>query len=181
MFSSATNLGFFRVLRILRLFRMLRVLRFQRIFKSKDTMFGKISDSQLVIIRIVMTVFTIVLISSGLIWTVENKINPGQFSNIWETMYFVVVTLATVGYGDITPISAWGKAVTVLMILSGIALIPWQLGKLIKILFMEATKTKIKCPKCDLEDHERDSVHCRRCGAKLNKKKALKEIEDIQE
>jgi len=65
--ASATNLGFFRVIRILRLFRMLRVLRFQRIFKSKDTMFGKITDSQLVVIRIVMTVFTIVLIASGLI------------------------------------------------------------------------------------------------------------------
>jgi len=142
-------------------------------------MFGRITDSQLVIIRIVMTVFTIILISSGLIWTVENKINPGQFGNIWETMYFVVVTLATVGYGDITPISAWGKAVTVLMILSGIALIPWQLGKLIKILFMEVTKAKIKCPTCDLEEHEKDSIYCRRCGAKLKKNKKVEEVEDL--
>ena len=44
--SYAINLGFFRALRILRLFRMLRILRFQRMFKSKDTMFGKITDSQ---------------------------------------------------------------------------------------------------------------------------------------
>ena len=171
MFSSATNLGFFRILRILRLFRMLRVLRFQRIFKSKDTMFGKITDSQLVIIRIVMTVFTIVLIASGLIWTVESKVNPEQVGTIWDAMYFSVVTITTVGYGDVTPLSPAGKIVTIVMILSGIALIPWQLGKLIKILFIEATKTKIKCHKCELEDHERDSTYCRRCGAKLNKKK----------
>jgi len=165
------NLGFFRVFRILRLFRMLRVLRFQRIFKSKKTMFGKLSDSQLIIIRIALTIFTIILISSGLIWTVENQVNPGQFSNIWETIYFVVVTLATVGYGDITPISALGKAITVIMILSGIALIPWQLGKLIRVLFMEVSKTKIKCHNCGLEEHDPNAIHCNRCGAKLKKKK----------
>ena len=169
--ASVSNLGFFRVLRILRLFRMLRVLRFQRIFKSKDTMFGKLSDSQLVIIRIVMTVFTIILIASGLIWTVESKVNPEQVGTIWDAMYFSIVTLTTVGYGDVTPLSPAGKIVTIIMILSGIALIPWQLGKLIKILFMEATKTKIICHKCKLEDHERDSTYCRRCGAKLNKDK----------
>ncbi|MBT4804894.1 ion transporter [Candidatus Woesearchaeota archaeon] len=179
MFSSATNLGFFRILRILRLFRMLRVLRFQRMFKSQDTMFGRITDSQLVIIRIVMTVFTIVLIASGLIWTVESKVNPDQVGTIWDAMYFSIVTLTTVGYGDVTPLSPAGKIVTILMILSGIALIPWQLGKLIKILFMEATKTKIICQKCKLEEHEKDSIHCRRCGVKLKKVKE-KEVKDLE-
>ncbi|MFH1276219.1 MAG: potassium channel family protein [Candidatus Woesearchaeota archaeon] len=168
------NLAFFRVFRILRLFRMLRVLRFQRIFKSKDTMFGKINDTQLIIIRISLTIFTIILISSGLIWTVENSVNPGQFGNIWETIYFVIVTLATVGYGDITPISPLGKVITVLMIISGIALIPWQLGKLIKVLIMEVSKTKIKCHSCKLEEHDTNAVHCNRCGAKLKKKKLKK-------
>lgn len=165
------NLTFFRVFRILRLFRMLRVLRFQRIFRSKDTMFGKLTDSQLIIIRIILTIFTIILIASGLIWTVENKVNPEQIRTIWDAMYFAIVTITTVGYGDITPFSPAGKLVTILMILSGIALIPWQLGKLIRILFLEATKTKIKCSKCGLEDHDKDSLYCRRCGAKLKKKK----------
>ena len=72
-----------------------------------------------------------------------------------------------------------GKIVTILMILSGIALIPWQLGKLIKILFMEATKTKIICQKCKLEEHEKDSIHCRRCGVKLKKVKE-KEVKDLE-
>jgi len=134
-------------------------------------MFGRLNDSQLVIIRIGLTIFTIILISSGLIWTVENFFNPGLFVNIWETMYFVIVTIATVGYGDITPISWAGKALTVTTILAGIALIPWQIGKLIKILFMEVTKTKTKCTKCNLEEHDPDAVYCKRCGTKLKKKK----------
>lgn len=140
-------------------------------------MFGKFSDSKLVIIRIVLTIFTIILISSGLIWTVENAVNPENFKNIWEAMYFVIVTITTVGYGDITPISWQGKAITVATILSGIALIPWQLGKLIKILFLEATKTKITCQKCGLEEHDQNAQYCKICGSKLKKKetKTLKE------
>ena len=136
-------------------------------------MFGQLNDSQLIIIRIVLTIFTIILIASGLIWSVENKVNPGQFSNIWEAMYFAIVTITTVGYGDITPISWQGRAITVAMILSGIALIPWQLGKLLKVLFMEATKTKMSCKKCGLAEHDQDSNHCRICGTKLKKKKKL--------
>ncbi len=138
-------------------------------------MFGQLNDSQLIIIRIVLTIFTIILIASGLIWTVENKVNPGQFSNIWEAMYFAIVTITTVGYGDITPISWQGRAITIVMILSGIALIPWQLGKLIKIVMMEASKTKVTCKKCGLEDHDKDSKYCRICGTKLKIKKKLVE------
>ncbi len=164
------NLSFLRIFRILRLFRMLRILRFQRMFKAKDTMFGKLSNTQLIIIRIILTIFTIVFVSSGLIWTVENKINPGQLGTIWDAMYFAVVTLSTVGYGDVTPLSPIGKIITILMILSGIALIPWQLGKLIKITFKEATKTKNTCSKCGLELHEEDAKYCRKCGNKLSKK-----------
>lgn len=128
------NFSFFRIFRILRLFRMLRILRFQRMFKAKNTLFGQLTDTQIVVVRIVLTVFTIVFVSSGMIWAVENKINPGQFGTIWDALYFSVVTLSTVGYGDVTPLSSTGKVITVGMILSGIALIPWQLGKLLKVL-----------------------------------------------
>jgi len=163
------NLSFFRIFRILRMFRMLRVLRFQRIFKQKNTMFGNLTDTQLIVIRIVLTVFTIVFVSSGMIWAVESKVNP-DYGTIWDSMYFSIVTLSTVGYGDVTPLSVWGKIVTIVMILSGIALIPWQLGKLVKVLFMSAGKGQNKCKKCGLADHDLDAQHCKNCGRKLNKK-----------
>lgn len=172
------NLTFFRIFRILRLFRLLRVLRFQRIFKAKDTMFGKLTETQLIIIRIVITIFTIIFVSSGLIWAVESKINPG-YGTIWNAMYFSVVTLSTVGYGDITPLSPLGRILTVAMILSGIALIPWQLGKLIKVIFLSTTKRENKCKKCGLTEHDNDSLYCKLCGTKLKNKPLEKDLETI--
>lgn len=171
------NLAFFRIFRILRLFRMLRVLRFQRIFKERDTMFGQLSDTQLIVIRIVLTVFTIMFVSSGMIWAIESRINPG-YGTIWNAMYFAVVTLSTVGYGDVTPLSPWGKVVTIAMILSGIAIIPWQLGKLVKVLFQSATKTTWKCPKCSLQEHDKDAIYCKACGTKMPTKKKVMEEEE---
>lgn len=168
------NLTFLRIFRIMRLFRILRVLRFQRVFKAKDTMFGRLSETQLIVIRIVLTVFTLVFVSSGLIWTVESRINP-EYGNIFNAMYFSIVTLSTVGYGDITPLSPLGKSITVLMILSGIALVPWQLAKLVKVLFESATKVKIECRKCGLTHHDTDAVHCKKCGTVLKKRKGLED------
>jgi voltage-gated potassium channel len=173
------NFAFFRIFRILRLFRMLRVLRFQRIFKQKDTMFGQFSDTKLIVIRIILTVFTIIFVSSGMIWAIESKINPG-YGTIWNAMYFAVVTLSTVGYGDVTPLSVWGKIVTIAMILSGIAVIPWQLGKLVKILFQSATKTILKCTKCGLQEHEKSAKYCMNCGKKLPKRKKISLEEEIE-
>ena len=161
------NLTFFRIFRILRLFRLLRVLRFQRMFKSKNTLFGVLSDTEIVIIRIMLTVFTIIFMFAGLIWAVENTVNPGQFGTIWDAFYFAIVTLSTVGYGDVTPLSSLGKIVTVVMILSGIALIPWQLGKLLKILVQAGKKQNITCRKCGVEEHDLDAVHCKMCGTIL--------------
>ncbi len=161
------NLTFLRIFRILRLFRLLRVLRFQRMFKSKNTLFGALSDTEIIVIRIILTVFTIIFMFAGLIWVVENAINPESFGNIWDAFYFAIVTLSTVGYGDITPLSPLGKIVTVVMILSGIALIPWQLGKLLKVLVQSGKKQNITCRKCGIEEHDMDAIHCKMCGTIL--------------
>ena len=76
--------------------------------------------------------------------------------------------MTTVGFGDITPTSQAGKVMTVLMILTGIALIPWQLGDLIKQVAKSANKVNAICPKCQLSSHDLDASFCKRCGTKLN-------------
>lgn len=173
------NLGFVRIFRILRIFRVLRamrVLRFQRALKSSHTIFGDLSETKLIIGRIILTIFTIIFVSSGFIWAIESRLNPEGFGTILHAMYFSIVTLTTVGYGDVTPISMWGKVVAVLMIISGVALIPWQVGKLIQAFVFSKTKVKVVCSKCGLGHHDPDAVHCKLCGHVIKRKKEEKKV-----
>jgi voltage-gated potassium channel len=82
-------------------------------------------------------------------------------------MYFSVATMTTVGFGDITPISEAGRLLTILMIWSGIALIPWQIGDLIRRLVKTINKVETPCPSCGLTFHDADAQFCRSCGTQL--------------
>ncbi len=106
-------------------------------------MFGELTDVQFIVARIGLIVFTIIFVFAGLIWSVESKINPGVIKSIWSALYFAVVTLSTVGYGDIAPLSSYGRAITMVMIITGIAVIPWYLGKLVKVIIKSGTKEVI--------------------------------------
>jgi voltage-gated potassium channel len=98
-----------------------------------------------------------------LIYQVEHPVNPDQFSTFLDAIYFSVATMTTVGFGDITPISEVGRLLTVLMILTGIALIPWQLGDLIKQLVKTSKQIEIRCD-CGLAAHDADARYCKACG-----------------
>ena len=128
------DLSFLRIFRWLRFFRLIRILRFQRMFKQQHTFLGKLTETEIVVTRIILTVFTIIFVSAGLIWSVETRFGNQSMGTIFDAMYFSIVTLSTVGYGDITPLTPLGKAITTVMILSGVALIPYQLTQLAKIL-----------------------------------------------
>ena len=82
-----------------------------------------------------------------------------------DAFYYVVTTLSTVGLGDYVTVTGPGKTFTVVMILSGAILIPWQAGKLIRMLIMEdASKKNVTCSKCGLVGHDHDASHCKACG-----------------
>ncbi len=151
-------------IRILRWFRILRLIR----FIEGRTFFGRISTEDSVILaRIIFTLFAIIFIYSGLIYQVEHPVNPKVFNTYFDAVYFSVVTMTTVGFGDVTPISAGGRLMTVLMILMGIALIPWQLGDLIKRLVKTANLVETLCPTCGLSFHDADARFCKLCGSKV--------------
>lgn len=153
-------------IRILRWFRILRLIR----FLEGRTLFGRISTEDSVIYaRILYTLFAIIFVYSGLIYQVEHCVNPKVFGTFWDAVYFSVVTMTTVGFGDVTPSSEVGRLMTVLMILTGIALIPWQLGDLIKRLVKTANQVETLCPTCGLSFHDTDAQFCKLCGTKLEK------------
>lgn len=148
----------------LRIFRWFRVLRLIRFVEGK-TIFGYVSrEDSVIFVRILFTLFTIIFVYSGLIYQVEHPVNPSQFSTFLDAIYFSVATMTTVGFGDITPVSEVGKLLTVLMILTGIALIPWQLGDLIKQFIKTSKQIEIRCESCGLASHDADAKFCRVCG-----------------
>jgi voltage-gated potassium channel len=155
----------FHFLRIFRWFRLLRIIRFWQ-FQSK--LLGIQTEDGVIIARIFLTIFSIIFIYSGLIYQVEHEINGQRFQNFFDAFYFVVVTITTVGYGDVTPLSESGRAMTLLMILTGVLFIPWQLGELIKQFVKTANLVEKDCSGCSLSIHDRDAKFCKQCGTKLN-------------
>jgi len=160
LFGITPNIGFLRVIRMI---RVLRIFRFLRFTADPNFFFGTITLRFLNLIKLFLTIFMIFFISSGLFFHVENTINP-NVRTFGDAFYFTVVTLSTVGFGDIIPMSEAGKWVTVLMILSGIILIPWQVSRLVKEWLHIATKKEVICPGCGLLYHDENASHCKSCG-----------------
>ena len=159
VFFPAHETGF------LRSFRVLRILRFLRFFENENFFFGQISAFQLQVSRVFFTVITIIFIYSGFIYYAESGIANPHIDTFADSVYFTIVTLTTVGFGDITPATQLGKLFTVLMILSGIVLIPWQAGRLVRLLLSaEAHKKHVTCKKCGHDRHDPDAIHCKMCG-----------------
>ncbi len=153
--------------RFFRLIRWLRILRLARFFEQK-TWFGRLSGYEgLIFGRILFTLFSIIFIYSGAIYQVEHEANGENFDTFLDAMYFAVVTMTTVGYGDITPTSEAGRGLTIMMILTGIALIPTQIGNLIQQFTKVQNSLRVACPGCGLLGHESDAQFCRRCGTAL--------------
>lgn len=159
-FTKAFSFTFVSALKIF------RVLRFIRFLESESFFFGKISPFQLQVARTVFTIFTILFVFSGFILIAETDVIDSKIKTFGESFYYCVITLSTVGYGDYTPITATGRTLTVIMILGGAILVPWQAGKLVRMLILgDTNKNPTTCPKCGLKGHDFDAVHCKACGS----------------
>lgn len=159
-------LGFWDM-RFVRLLRWLRVLRLVR-FLGDRALLGRFTAADtLAVVRIVFTLFAIIFIYAGIIFQVEQHYHPETFRSFLDAAYFAVVTMTTVGYGDITPVSDAGRLCTILMILTGIALIPTQLGDLIRRILKVSQSIQVPCSNCGWSVHDPDAQFCKRCGTTL--------------
>lgn len=154
-------------IRFIRIFRWFRILRLLRYLEGR-TIFGYVSrEDSAIATRILFTLFAIIFVYSGLIYQVEHPANPEAFHTFLDAVYFSVATMTTVGFGDVTPVSQGGRSLTVLMILTGIVLVPWQLGDLIKQFVKTAKQKEIGCSNCGRSLHDTDARFCNICGTPL--------------
>ena len=160
VFGLSFDIAFVKTIRVFKVFRIFRFLRF---LTDPNFFFGSVSLEVLKVARLVTTILIIFFISSGLFFYVEYPVND-QVQNFGDAFYFTVVALTTVGFGDITPVTEAGKWVTVLMILSGIILIPWEASQIVKEWILISRKTNVLCPQCGLGEHDIDADYCKRCG-----------------
>ncbi|MEM1171675.1 MAG: ion transporter [Cyanobacteria bacterium P01_H01_bin.35] len=161
IFTDVLNISFIRIIRCFLILKLIRFLKF------KIYIFNITSEDGRIFARILFTLFSIIFIFSGLIYQVEHRVNPESFKTFLDAVYFSVVTMTTVGFGDVTPISEKGRLLTVLMILTGISLIPSQLADLIKQLIKTANKQEKVCSGCGFSYHDVDAKFCKICGTKL--------------
>jgi len=154
--SVVAGIGFLRVVRVV------RVLRFYRFTRDAEFFFGTISDNTLRAVKLLLTVLVIFFISAGLFYSVEHRANPAV-NTFGDAFYYTVVTLSTVGFGDILPVTTAGRWVTVATILAGVIVIPWQASKIVKE-WGHRGKVEVTCPNCGLAHHDADASHCKACG-----------------
>jgi voltage-gated potassium channel len=148
----------FRTLRLLRLLRIFRVLRLGKYSNAFET-FAEVlkSKKEEIVITVIMAVIILTLSSSAL-YAVEREAQPEKFSSIPDAMWWAVVTLATVGYGDVYPITPLGKFITALVALSAIGLFALPTGILASGFAESFQKrqnlkkdTTLICPHCGTE------------------------------
>ncbi len=157
-------------IRFIRIFRWFRILRLIRFIEGK-TIFGYVTREDVALFaRIIFTLVAIVFVYSGLIYQVEHPVNSTLFRTFLDAVYFSVSTISTAGLGDVVPISETGRLLTILMVLTGIIFIPWQLGDLIKQLVKTSNRVELPCATCGLSFHDDDARFCKNCGARLQER-----------
>lgn len=164
LFPGTHYLLVIRALRILRVFRVLKLVPYLR---ESAILMQALRASRRKITIFLYAVLTLVIIIGSVMYMIEGEENG--FTSIPRSIYWAIVTLTTVGYGDIAPNTAIGQALAAVVMIMGYGIIAVPTG----IVTAELTQVKSKgistqvCLQCSAEGHDSDAVFCKRCGAKL--------------
>lgn len=190
--------------------RLLRTLKFQRVLTDQNTYTDfvlalgirkktrDVRPYQLQLARVIISIFTLVSVSTGLIYTAEHEVNP-NIPDYFTALYFGLTTLTTVGFGDITPVTFQGRLVVMGSILAGVAIIPAQAASLAEA-YLDFQKERLagntgqqqqqqqqlppidgddnteriakfgrdRCEKCGAGPHMVNATYCWSCGMMLD-------------
>lgn len=164
LFPGANYLLVIRLLRVLRVFRVLKLARY---ISEANTLIRALLQSRRKILVFFMVVLVLSTIFGSIMYVVEGP--EHGFSSIPRSIYWTVVTITTVGYGDIIPQTVLGQIVATGAMLTGYSIIAVPTGIVTAELAHELQRDRhvLTCSSCGLSGHERDARFCRGCGNKL--------------
>ena len=153
-----------RILRVLRIFRVLKLVQ----YLGAARMLGQaLRASRRKITVFLFVVLTVVVIFGALMYLIEDAENG--FTSIPQSIYWTIVTLTTVGYGDISPQTPLGQTIASIIMIIGYGIIAVPTG-IVTVELSQAYRKEIStqaCPECSAEGHDQDAKHCKFCGSQL--------------
>jgi len=167
-----TGSGYLLVIRILRILRLFRVLKLARYVTAADTLVEAMVQSWRKIFVFLYVIVTIVILFGSAMFLIEGP--EHGFTSIPRGVYWGIVTLTTVGFGDITPQTPLGQAIASLVMILGYGIIAVPTGIYAAELrdVMTRRRSQLPCPECSRSGHDEDSSYCRYCGASLSPEEA---------
>jgi voltage-gated potassium channel len=164
-YAGAQSLLVLRALRLLRIFRIFKLVHFLTEMQFLGT---AVRGSMKKIFIFMLVVLAVVVILGSVMYLVEGRENG--FHSIPDSIYWAIVTITTVGYGDISPVTPWGKFIASIIMFIGYGIIAVPTGIVTTEMALAVRRKDQKqetCPGCGREGHDSDALHCKWCGEKL--------------
>jgi voltage-gated potassium channel len=150
--------GNFAFLRVIRALRLVRSYVITRELRKQSSFFARNEDVIFSAINLIVFIFVV----AAFVFVLQTDTNP-DIGNYVDALYFTITTLTTTGFGDITLVGSTGRALSIIIMIVGVALFI----RLVQAIF-RPSKVKYECPTCGLMRHEFDAVHCKHCGHELH-------------
>ena len=155
------------IIRALRLLRVFRILKLGRFVGEGEQLGRALNASRHKIIIFLGTVLTVAMIMGTVMYLIEGADNG--FTSIPRSIYWAIVTLTTVGYGDIAPHTVLGQIMASIIMIMGYAIIAVPTGIVTVELGKENARSKnITCNNCQKSGHDKEAVFCKYCGTQLS-------------
>jgi voltage-gated potassium channel len=158
---------YFLVIRILRLLRVFRILKLTHMIRQAAILRKALIASRGKIAVFLFAVLTLIVIIGAVMYVIEGPENG--FTSIPFSMYWAIVTMTTVGYGDISPQTTIGQIFASFVMIMGYAIIAVPTG-IVSVEIADVTKKASAqvCPGCFKEGHDLDAKYCKYCGSSIN-------------
>ena len=149
---------------------MFRILKMVHHMSDANILVNALKASRSKIAVFMFGVMSVVCIEGTLMYTIESRVEGSGFTSIPQAIYWGIVTITTVGYGDIAPVTVIGKVLASVMMLTGFAIIAVPTGIVVADLHHEMKQVPMdtrKCDGCGHEGHDSKALFCKMCGHKL--------------